>query len=162
MPADAGGLRDTGSIPGSRRSPGEGNVNPLQCLENPMDRGARRPQSMGSTQRAGHDWSNGEERKWMPDARSCSGHKWKCMSPYASFSCTSPSKVRDPHQFTFASRRAKSNQRGTWGYGSYNYVSMKPEHQASQVNGTLSTQSIILSKCSNFSHDTVLKPLSKI
>ena len=35
----AGGL---GSIPGSGRSPGEGNGNPLQysCLENPMDRGA--------------------------------------------------------------------------------------------------------------------------
>ena len=33
---------DPGSIPGSGRSPGEGNVNPLQysCLENPMDRGA--------------------------------------------------------------------------------------------------------------------------
>ena len=30
-----------GSIPGLGRSPGEGNVNPLQysCLENPMDRG---------------------------------------------------------------------------------------------------------------------------
>jgi len=29
-------------IPGSGRSPGEGNDNPLQysCLENPMDRGA--------------------------------------------------------------------------------------------------------------------------
>ena len=39
LPADA---RDTGSIPGSARSPGEGNGNPLQysCLENPMDRGA--------------------------------------------------------------------------------------------------------------------------
>ena len=33
---------DPGSIPGLRRSPGEGNGNPLQdyCLENPMDRGA--------------------------------------------------------------------------------------------------------------------------
>ena len=33
---------DPGSIPGSRRSPGEGNGNPLQysCLENPMDGGA--------------------------------------------------------------------------------------------------------------------------
>ena len=31
-----------GSIPGSGRSPGEGNDNPLQCsfLANPMDRGA--------------------------------------------------------------------------------------------------------------------------
>ena len=33
---------DPGSIPGSERSPGEGNGNPLQysCLENPMDGGA--------------------------------------------------------------------------------------------------------------------------
>ena len=33
---------DLGSIPGSGRSTGEGNGNPLQyyCLENPMDRGA--------------------------------------------------------------------------------------------------------------------------
>ena len=33
---------DPGLIPGSGRSPGEGNGNPLQysCLENPMDRGA--------------------------------------------------------------------------------------------------------------------------
>ena len=33
---------DLSSIPGSQRSSGEGNNNPLQgsCLENPMDRGA--------------------------------------------------------------------------------------------------------------------------
>ena len=33
---------DAGSIPGSGRSPGEGNGDPLQysCLENPMDREA--------------------------------------------------------------------------------------------------------------------------
>ena len=33
---------DPGSIPGSGRSPGDGNGNPLQysCLENPMDRGS--------------------------------------------------------------------------------------------------------------------------
>ena len=39
LPANAG---DVGSIPGSRRSPGVGNSNPLQysCLGNPMDRGA--------------------------------------------------------------------------------------------------------------------------
>ena len=38
LPANAG---DTGSIPGSGRSPGEGNGSPLQysCLENSMDRG---------------------------------------------------------------------------------------------------------------------------
>ena len=40
-PANAG---DVGSIPGARRSPGEGNGNPLQysCLGNPMGRGAWR------------------------------------------------------------------------------------------------------------------------
>ena len=41
-PANGGGARDSGLIPGSGRSPGEGNGNPLQysCLGNPMDRGA--------------------------------------------------------------------------------------------------------------------------
>ena len=41
-PANAGDLRDTGSIPGLRRFPRGGNGNPLQysCLENPMDRKA--------------------------------------------------------------------------------------------------------------------------
>ena len=40
-PANAGDTRDSGSILGSGRSPGEGHGNPLQysCLENPMDRG---------------------------------------------------------------------------------------------------------------------------
>ena len=40
-PANAGGPRDAGSIPGSGRSPGEGHGNPFQysCLENPMGRG---------------------------------------------------------------------------------------------------------------------------
>ena len=39
--ANAGDIRDMGSIPGSGRSPGGGHGNPLQysCLENPMDRG---------------------------------------------------------------------------------------------------------------------------
>ena len=38
-PANSGDIRNMGSIPGSGRSPGEGNGNPLQysCLENPMD-----------------------------------------------------------------------------------------------------------------------------
>ena len=41
---------DLGSIPGSGRSSGEGNGNPLQysCLENPMDGGACGLQFMGS------------------------------------------------------------------------------------------------------------------
>ena len=47
-PASAG---DVGLIPGSGRSPGEGNASPLQysCLENSMERGAEPGglQSMG-------------------------------------------------------------------------------------------------------------------
>jgi len=41
-PASAEDIRDVGSIPGSRRSPGRGLGNPLQysCLENPIDRRA--------------------------------------------------------------------------------------------------------------------------
>ena len=42
--ANAGDVRDTGSIPGSGRSPGGGHATPLQssCLEDLMDRGAWR------------------------------------------------------------------------------------------------------------------------
>ena len=41
LPANAGDVRDEGSIPGLGRSPGEGHGNPVQysCLENHMDRG---------------------------------------------------------------------------------------------------------------------------
>ena len=41
-PTNAGDIRDVCSIPGSGRSPGGGNGNPLQhsCLETPIDRGA--------------------------------------------------------------------------------------------------------------------------
>ena len=42
LPANAGDVRDVGSIPGLGRSPGGGNDNSFQysSLENPMDRGA--------------------------------------------------------------------------------------------------------------------------
>ena len=42
LPANAGDIRDVGSIPGSGRSPGGRHGNPLHysCLENCMDRGA--------------------------------------------------------------------------------------------------------------------------
>ena len=46
---------DVGSVPGSGRSPGEGNGNPLQysCLENPWTEEPGGIQSMG-LQRVGH------------------------------------------------------------------------------------------------------------
>ena len=41
LSANAGDIRDVGSILGSGRSPGIGNGNPFQhfCVKNPMDRG---------------------------------------------------------------------------------------------------------------------------
>ena len=52
LPANAG---DVGSIPGSGRSPGEGNGNPFQdsCLGNPMDKGAWWATVHGVTKEAG-------------------------------------------------------------------------------------------------------------
>ena len=57
--ANAGGTRDTGSIPRLGRSPGEGHGNPLQysCLENPWTEEPGGLQIMES-QKAGHDWSS--------------------------------------------------------------------------------------------------------
>ena len=45
LPANAGDARDMDLIPGSGKTPGEGNGNPLQCscLGNSMDRGAWKP-----------------------------------------------------------------------------------------------------------------------
>ena len=53
-PANA---EEAGLIPGWRRSPGEGNDNPLQysCLENLVDRGAWWAIVHGVTKRAGHN-----------------------------------------------------------------------------------------------------------
>ena len=52
LPANAG---DVGSIPGSGRSPREGNDNPFQysCLGNPMDRGAWQATAHGVTKESG-------------------------------------------------------------------------------------------------------------
>ena len=59
LPASARDIRDTVSIPGWGRSPGEGNGYPLQysCLDNPWTEETGELQSMGS-QRVGHDWSD--------------------------------------------------------------------------------------------------------
>ena len=53
-PTNTGDIRDTGSIPGSGRSPG-GDGKPLQysCLENPLDRGTWQ----ATVHRAANSWS---------------------------------------------------------------------------------------------------------
>ena len=55
LPANAGDIRDTGTIPGLGRSPrgGHGNLLQYSNLENPMDRGAWQGMVLGS-QRVGH------------------------------------------------------------------------------------------------------------
>ena len=49
LPANVEDMRETGSVPGLKRSPGGGHGNPLQCscLETPMDRGAFRATVQG-------------------------------------------------------------------------------------------------------------------
>ena len=62
-PGSAGDIRDTGSIPGLGRSPGEGNGNPLQysCLENFMDASSASPsRPVAFTQN-----SNGQFLLWL-------------------------------------------------------------------------------------------------
>ena len=58
-PANAGDLRDKGSIPGSGRSPGRGHGNPLlySCWRIPWTKEPGGLQSIGS-QRVRHDWSD--------------------------------------------------------------------------------------------------------
>ena len=53
LPTNTGDPGDSGLIPGSGPSPGEGNGNPLQysCLDNPVDRGASWPVVHGVTKR---------------------------------------------------------------------------------------------------------------
>ena len=63
-PANAG---DAGSIPGSGRSPGEGNENPLQCscLGNPMDRGAWQATVHGGCKKVGHDLVTKQQQQYV-------------------------------------------------------------------------------------------------
>ena len=54
---------ELGSVPGSKRSPGEGNGNPLQysCLENPIDMEPGSLQVQG-VERIGHDLATKQEK----------------------------------------------------------------------------------------------------
>ena len=64
---------DLGSIPGSGRSPGEGNSNPLlySCLENPMDGGVEVKLVVSYFQNSGcthkKQWSCSSEVMWAPE-----------------------------------------------------------------------------------------------
>ena len=74
---------DQGSIPGSGRSPGGGNGNPLRysCLENPMDRGAWWTTVHGVTKSQPElsDYTNTES---VHDSFSSSPRQWLDFSPF--------------------------------------------------------------------------------
>ena len=61
-PANEG---DLGSIPGSGKSPGEGNGNPLHysCMGNPMDRGAWQATVHGVTKESDMTWQLNNSNK---------------------------------------------------------------------------------------------------
>ena len=71
-PANVGDIGDPGSIPGSERSPGEGNGYPLQCscLKNPMDWGAW----WATVHRVTKSWTR---LKWQHVPRSKGVRKYK-------------------------------------------------------------------------------------
>ena len=93
---------DPGSIPGSRRSPGEGNGNPLQysCLDNPMDRRAWWATVHGVT----------ESRTQLSDCTSVAGYKISTQKSLA-FLYTNNEKsereIKESTPFTIATKRIK-------------------------------------------------------
>ena len=74
-PANAGYVRDVGSIPGLGRSPGNGNPLQYSCLENPMDRGAWRVTVRGVAK-------NQTQLKRLSTQAHTQGRRWKasCLS----------------------------------------------------------------------------------
>ena len=72
-PANAGDIREVGSIPGLGRSPGGGNGNPLpySCLGNPMDRGAWQ----AAAHRVTKNWTQPSNVALMDDSDALSSAK---------------------------------------------------------------------------------------
>ena len=81
-PANAGEVKDVGSIPGLGSSPGEGNDNPLQysCLEIFMDGGAWR----ATVHRAAKSDSTSLGKAWRPrESMGDRGEPRRCLVPDA-------------------------------------------------------------------------------
>ena len=83
-------MQQTGSVPGSRRSPGGGNGNPLQysCLDQLMDRGAWQATVPGVA----------KSRMWLSMHRQHIDifSKWICMCSTGSSNATSPKSHSSP------------------------------------------------------------------
>ena len=82
-PARQADITDAGLILGSRRSPGEGNGNPVQysCLENPVDRGASWA-TVHRVARVGHNLAT------EPPQGRCQHLYEKMLNPHAIPSCS--------------------------------------------------------------------------
>ena len=82
-----------GSVPGSGRSPGEGNGNPLQdsCLENPMDRGAWQATVHGVTKRVGHNLVTKQQHKLVLSALRVNPVCWFGLSSFT-LGCSTPDR----------------------------------------------------------------------
>ena len=125
--ANAGGLRDTGSIPGLGRSPGEGNGNSLQysCLENPMDRGAWR----ATVHRVAKSWTRLKRLSTRPDQGGGFAFRLTCViadRPQVHTGCWPEASVPCPVTWTviglsvtwhLAATRASDTKRGRAGEG---------------------------------------------
>ena len=89
-PANAGSIRDSGSIPGLGSSPGGQHGNPLQysCLENPMERGAWQATVHGVTK--GQAWPKRlsmHAHDFHPCAASMSSQAiWNCLQGFLAVS----------------------------------------------------------------------------
>ena len=78
LPANAGNL---GLIPGTGRSPGEGNGNPLQysCLGNPMDRGVWWATVHGVTESDMTEQLNNNQMGWISRGAVLSSSHLTCL-----------------------------------------------------------------------------------
>ena len=96
LPANPGDVRDSGSIPGLGRSPGEGHDNPLQhsCLENFMDRGAWRAETHRASVRLSIHHCQGKNK--IPGQR----HASYCLK-VAKIPSTHISWTKASHRFTY-------------------------------------------------------------
>ena len=87
LSANSGDKRDSGSVPGSWRSPrrGTGNLLHYSCLKNPVDRGAWQAPAHG-LHRVGQDWSN-----WEHIHMRCSHNQKLWKTPHWALLTTQPS-----------------------------------------------------------------------
>ena len=110
LPAGAGDLRASGSIPGSGRSPGEGNGNLIQysCLGNPMDRGTWQAAVWGHREvdRTEHEHSESAEQRGT-HASAASSPPLETLRLLARWPAAGPAALAALMSLDFPSRRPR-------------------------------------------------------